>query len=146
MEGKIISRDFLLSLSEVLVSEYGFDVQIGSQPKSSKRPCFYIELIRTQQRKIGVRGYERKQAFCIHYDPEEQDDLTLACIEVGEHLLFLLEWLDVGKNKKRGSQMEYTIMDNALQFYLNFDYHFLVKDDEQVMETLEQTSGIKNGS
>ena len=145
MENRASNLNALIGICDSLKNEYGYDIYTDKIQQGFKEPCFFVETVSTNQRRIGYRRYERTQAFCIHYFPEESNSVNDDCLIMGENLLFLLEYIKIGEHQARGHMMRYDISGEVLNFHVNYNYHLIMNFNEPLMENLNQMGGIKNG-
>jgi hypothetical protein len=108
-----------------------------------KEPCFFVETVNVTHKRIGHRRYSRTQAFCIHYFPDLESNKVDDCLNMAESLYFDLEYITVNGNKATGSMMRHDISERTLHFFVNYNYHLIVRKEEDLMESLTQRSRLK---
>ncbi|MPN60901.1 hypothetical protein SDC9_208634 [bioreactor metagenome] len=114
------------------------------QAQNLKRPAFsIIEIEASQEKSIGGR-YWRETLMAIRYFPAEDQlsdyaELTALAYELYHHLEYV-EWED---KRARGSQMRHRIEDNVLQVYATYREALGYRPIETLMETLEETTQVK---
>jgi hypothetical protein len=94
-----------------------------------EKPSFFVWTIDVSQRKEG-RAYMRDYQMNIRYHPQEDDPNKFETLcQIGEELLSCLDYIQVpistnGVTERtlpvKGSQMDFQIKDNILQFYVTY--------------------------
>ncbi len=119
-----------------------------------KKPSFFIWIMDVSQEKIMRNVYTRDYQMNIRYHPEEKDSKTYETLsDIGNKLLDKLTLIDVpiflgrydsegkpieDKKPVRGSQMDFTIQDDVLQFFVTYKIDIkLYKEKGPDMETLD---------
>ncbi|NMA84751.1 MAG: hypothetical protein GX962_12925 [Epulopiscium sp.] len=119
-----------------------------------KKPAFFIWVMDVRQEKLMRNNYERFYQMNIRYHPEENDTTTYETLaDIGNKLFEVLLTIDVpidlgrkdsegkpieDKKPVRGSQMDFTIQDDILQFFVTYKIDAKQYQDKgPEMETLE---------
>lgn len=119
-----------------------------------KKPSFFIWVMEVSQEKKMRNNYDRFYQMNIRYHPEEDDTTTYETLaDIGNRLLEVLLTIDVpidlgrkdlngqpieDKKPVRGSQMDFTIQDDVLQFFVTYKINIKqYQDKDPEMETLE---------
>lgn len=123
---------------------YGYDVSSEELDQDFNEPCFFIQLLDTHKSyKLSTR-HARGYNFNIrhHNSLDGLDNLN----SIGDELLSVLEYIPVGDNIVRGSDMRYEIQDNVLHFFITYNCELeKEKDKSNKMESLITKVGVKIG-
>ena len=124
------------SISSVLYSEYGCENYIENIEQGLNEPCFFIQSLKPGIKKYPGKRYFKQNPFCIQYFPKSHTKAEMYA--VGENLLMLLETVPYETSSIRGTNMSYEIVDNILNFFVNYNF-FVRKPDEEIprMETMK---------
>lgn len=121
------------SISSVLYSEYGYENYIESIEQGLNEPCFFIQNLNSNIKKYPGKRYFKQNSFCIQYFPKSHTNREMYA--VGENLLLLLETIPYESGLIRGTQMNYEIVDDVLNFFVN--YNFFVREPEEEIPRME---------
>lgn len=119
-----------------------------------KKPAFFIWVMEVSQEKKLGNNYERFYQMNIRYHPKEDDTTTYETLaDIGNKLMEVLLTIDVpidlgekdlegrpveGLKPVRGSQMDFTIQDDVLQFFVTYKIDIkLYQEKGPDMETLD---------
>jgi Fe-S-cluster formation regulator IscX/YfhJ len=118
------------------------DVHDEEVEQNLSPPYFYVEMYSVHHdQELNVK-YKRAHRFDIHYHADHPSQRELHAI--AEQLYELLETIEIGGKRVRGTNMRHEIVDQELHFFV--DYDFLVT--RQVarapkMEHLEQEGFLR---
>lgn len=120
------------------IPRYGEEIEQGVEP-----PFFFVKLFpATQTRELG-RRYYRIHAFDIHYFPDPAQEINEAANDMAEKLYGMLEYLPVGSELCRGSQMRHEIAEGVMHFFVNYNFHVRRSIPETTkMQKFDQEVGI----
>jgi len=126
-------------LGKKLNETFGDDYKIYPEKveQGLERPCFFIKLIRPSNTKERDITYNRDNAYCIHFYPENTREPNAECYETLDKLYMGLEYIDVDGNPVRGINMLGEIHDEILQFYVNYNVRVRRVYEPVLMEDLE---------
>lgn len=125
--------------------EFGDDyvVYTESVKQGLKEPCFFVTCVsQSQQPYIGLKDgirkrYLRENQFCIQYIPEDPQRAKAECHGIAERLEECLEYITVAGDLTAGTGLRYEVVDEILDFYVNYDM-FIYRDTGQ--EPMEDVS------
>lgn len=82
--------------------------------------------------------------FDIHYF-SEKEDINNDCLCMADKLYEELEYVPIGSNLYRASNMTHEVIDGVLHFFLQFNYK-VIREVEKTpkMQTLDKEVGFKN--
>jgi len=130
------------AISIALNAEFGDDYNIYTESieQGLKEPCFFVQCINpTSERFLGNR-YKRTNQFCIQYFPSSEDKYN-ECMDVTDRLFFSLDV--IGDNEWLATKMNSEVVDDVLNFFVNYD-GFVYRIKEQIpMETIEHQSTVE---
>lgn len=130
---------------DALETEFGdgYEVYTENIEQGLEEPCFSIRCLNPTMEHFFGKRYFRTNQFCIHYFPQSSDKQN-ECFAVLERLFQVMEYIIVGDDLTRGTEMNSEWNGDVLHFFVN--YNMFVNDVEVVdnyMESLEQHSGVK---
>lgn len=142
-------EEILIGITQALDAEFDSEMNVYTDDieQGLKPPCFLVtDLVSTEEQVLGNR-YDRSYPFMIQYFPKEKK-YRIECDRVKDRLFNCLEYIAVGGDKTRGTEMSGRI-DNA-NGILNFEVTYNVqvmktrKDEEtEVMENLAMSQEVK---
>ena len=120
-----------------------YEIYTESIEQGLQEPCFAILCLNPTLEQFLGKRYFRTNQFCIHYFPSSSEK-RFECNEVMERLFSALEYITVGGDLIRGTEMHCEFTDGVLSFFVNYDM-FVYKDlvGEDSMETFEQKTIVK---
>ncbi len=137
-------NSIIAAISVALNAEFGYENHMEEIKQDLVEPCFFIQCVNPTSELFWGKRYFRQNSFCIQYFPKGEDKQR-ECNEVAEKMIWCLEYITVDGQKMRGTKMKYKVVDDVLNFFLNYDcFVYKVKTDE-AMETLESTTNVKEG-
>ena len=130
------------AISISLDAEFGYENHMEEIKQDLEEPCFFISCINPTTRLFLGKRYFRQNQFCIQYFPET-DNKQRECNEVAEKLVWLLEYINVADTAMHGTQMRYEVIDDVLNFFVNYDCFVYKVEDETYMETMKVNTYAK---
>ena len=136
------------AISRSLNEEFGDDYETHMEEikQGLKEPCFFIACLNPTNNLFIGKRYERTNQFCIQYFPKSPQRQR-ECADVAERMYDCLEYITIDDDTKpiRGSRMNHQMVDEVLNFFVNYDF-FTVKTEEQTaMGTMTASTGVKEG-
>jgi len=132
-------------ISEAIYQEFGagYAIYTESVEQGLKEPCFSILCLNpTSGRFLGKR-YLRTNQFMIQYFPFAKDSRS-ECHAVTERLFCSLELITVDGDLVRGTGMGGEVVDDVLNFQVNFDlFVYKVRTEEATMETHKIITSVR---
>jgi len=101
------------------------------------RPCFFIKLLNSTNKKERDATYKRENSYCIHFFPKSTNQPVSECYKMLDDLYVALEYIEVDGNLVRGTSMLGEIHDEILQFYIHFNVRVRKVYDPILMDYLE---------
>lgn len=134
MINKIIS-----GISVAIGSEFGdvYEIHKESAEQGLEEPCFSILCLNPTVEQFLGKRYFRTNQFCIHYFPSTAER-NAECHSAAERLFTALEYITVGDDLCRGTEMHYEVNDGVLSFFVNYDM-FVFKETEETPVMAEYT-------
>ena len=131
-------------ISISLNAEFGNDYKIYTESikQGLKEPCFFILCVNPTNELFRGKKYFRKNLFCIQYFPEGEDRYS-ECMDVLERMFDCLEVIKVGEDLQRGTSMRGEVVDQVLNFFVNYDMFVYKVEGTDVMETMDLTSNVE---
>ena len=107
-------------------------------------PCFFVRTLEVSQELTICNRYRRIYSMDIEYHPSDPDKVVREIQQVADTLLMQLEYIHVGENLTRGTDIRYEVQDKVLHFFVDYDFFvFKVLDRTENMEELIQTQEVK---
>ena len=135
------------AISIALNAEFGddFTTYTEKEEQGLKEPCFFISVLEPTHNLCRDRRYFRQHQFCIQFFPADRSREKAECNDTAERLEECLETITVDGDLMRGDKMNHKIVDNVLNFFVNYDCFVIKKYDSEPMETLEIKGAVNNG-
>lgn len=134
------------AISRAIKTEFGsgYTNYMEEIRQDLKEPCFFISCINPAGKLIRGGKYSRTHQFCIQYFPNRGRNERRECNDVAERLMVCLEYLRVGEQLMRGTQMNGEQADGILNFFVNYDT-FVYKEPEElpIMEEVSEDISVK---
>lgn len=132
-------------ISISLNAEFGDDYKIYTESieQGLKEPCFSILCVNPTNELFRGKRYFRKNLFCIQYFPSRKDEKYAECMEVLERIFDCLDVIKVGEDLQRGTSMHGEVVDEVLNFFVNYDMFVYQVENTDAMETLDLKSNVE---
>lgn len=131
-------QEIIDGIIKAIRTEYdkSFRVYTESVEQGLIEPCFSVLCLNgTDEQNVGSR-HNRVHPFNITYFPSTDEPLA-ECLKVMESLYDLLNIIDVGTSRLRGTSMSGDVVDGVLQFQVTYAFFLLATKTETDMEELE---------
>jgi len=139
-----VINSIIAAISIALNAEFDYENHMEEIKQDLAEPCFFIQCLNPTTELFLGKRYFRQNLFCIQYFPKGKDKQR-ECNEVAERMIWCLEYINVDGQKMRGTKMKHEVTGGVLNFFLNYDcFVYRVKTDE-VMESLESATDVKEG-
>lgn len=132
------------AISIALNSEFGYENHVEEIEQDLKEPCFFIQCINPTTELFLGKRYFRSNQFCIQYFPESKKKQR-ECNAVAERMIDCLEYITVDGDKMRGTKMKHKVVDDVLNFFLNYDCFVYKVESVAPMESLQSNTNMKEG-
>lgn len=131
-------------ISISLNAEFCDDYKIYTESieQGLKEPCFSIVCVNPTNELFRGKKYFRKNLFCIQYFPKGEDKRS-ECMDVLERMFDCLEVIKVGEDLQRGTSMHGEVVDQVLNFFVNYDMFVYKVESTDAMGTMDLTSNVK---
>lgn len=119
-----------IGINNILDEEFSnINIYNESIQQGFEEPCFFVKVLSSGQNKeLNVR-YNKNILFDIHYF-SDKEDVNSDCNDMADKLYEVLEYVKVNESLYRSSNMTHEVVDGALHFMLQFNYH-VVKEIEK---------------
>ena len=131
-------------ITEKLSATYGDDSYkyYTEQVKQGLRtPCFIVSCVTMGSEQMLGDRYKRNSAFSVTYLPKSTTEAGNECLKIQNTLFDALEYITVGGNLKRGTDIAGRIVDGALVCTVNYDMFIRRVREKDTMITLQVKSG-----
>lgn len=131
-------------ISISLNAEFGDNYKIYTESieQGLTEPCFSIICVNPTNELFRDKKYFRKNLFCIQYFPKNEDKYA-ECMDIQERMFDCLEVIKVGDNLQRGASMHGEMVDQVLNFFVNYDMFIYKVESTDAMETMDLTSNVE---
>lgn len=138
--------DLRIGINQILDKEFSNMTIYGEEIKQGfEEPCFFVKVLSSAQGKELNARYKKYAYFDIHYY-SDKEDINADCLDMADKLYEAVEYVTVGNNLYRASNMNHEVIDGVLHFTLQFNYHVLKQIEEAPkMNKLTQEVCLKNG-
>ena len=132
-----MTEDIRRAVIQAISERFGLPVYGQKVPQGVKLPCFTVELVGLEQKRLlGMRA-ERKVTFAVRYFCGEEKNMAAEAATVADGVyeaLFL-----IGKDEKfAASGMKQEQTADGVKFMMEYAYHIIFTEDEaEKMERLE---------
>ena len=137
------------AISISLNEEFGDDYEIHMEEikQGLIEPCFFIACLNPANNMFLGKRYKRTNQFCIQYFPVREDQNQRECADVAERMYDCLEYITIDGETKpvRGSKMNHQMVDGVLNFFVNYDFFTIKKEEQTEMETVVASTDVKEG-
>ena len=138
----------IYGISAALDAEFGSSYRIYMEEikQDLEELCFFISCINPSKKLFLGKRYSRQNMFCIQYFPETEK-VRQECNEVMERMYNCLEYIFLSDEEKpiRGTQMNGEIVENVLNFFVNYDFFTYNTKQEEPMEAMIIKNDAKDG-
>jgi hypothetical protein len=141
MTDKIITA--IANAIRTVYGESEYEIHTEGVEQGFKEPCFFIALlmqIHTQE--LGTH-FQRQYSFDVRFHPRYCNKGQ--CEAVAEELYSLLEYIQLDDGYLRGTSMNSRITDGVLHFFVDYSITGFTKNDDEYMEEVSYSGGVKNG-
>ena len=138
-------NSIIAAISIALNAEFGDEYNIYTEEvkQGLEEPCFFVFCINPTSRPLLGKRYLRENQFCLQYFPADTGRVKAECNAVAERLYLALEYISVAGNLTRGTQMRCEVIDNVLNFFVNYDMFVYRPDDTPAMVELSENINLK---
>lgn len=137
-------NQILESISMALNQEFGdtYTIYMEEVKQGLTEPCFFVFCLNPSCNLYFNKKYFRENLFCIQYIPATEE-VKEECNAVAERMLGCLEVLSAEKDKFRGSRMNFEVVDNVLNFYVNYNFFVYRLEGKEMMDSISETINAK---
>lgn len=134
------------AISIALDAEFGYEIHSEEIKQDLKEPCFFIASLNPNTEQFLGKRYFKGNGFVVQFFPKG-DDKQHDCNDVAERMTECLEYVTcIGDEKPiRGTGMKYEVVDGVLNFFVNYDLFVMKQASDEVMETMESNTNVKEG-
>ena len=131
-------------ISISLNAEFGdaYKIYTESIEQGLTEPCFSIVCVNPMNELFRGKKYFRKNLFCIQYFPKGEDKWS-ECMGTAERMFDCLEVIKVGEDLQRGTSMHGEVVDQVLNFFINYDMFVYKAETIDAMEAMNLTPNVE---
>jgi|P827metagenome_2_1110787.scaffolds.fasta_scaffold00165_67 hypothetical protein len=141
-----MGNDLITGVMTRLRDTFGEDttVYFDEVKQELNEPCFFVRTLEVSQELVVRNRYRRIYHLDIEYHPEDRQQTAREIADVANTMLMAMEYIHIGENLTRGTNIRYEVQDKVLHFFVDYDFFvFKVLEEEEYMETLTQTQYVK---
>ena len=141
-----MGNDLITGVMTRLRDTFGEDttVYFDEVKQELNEPCFFVRTLEVSQELVIRNRYRRIYHLDIEYHPEDRQQTAREIADVANTMLMAMEYIHIGENLTRGTNIRYEVQDKVLHFFVDYDFFvFKVLEEEEYMETLTQTQYVK---
>lgn len=141
-----MGNDLITGVMTRLRDTFGEDttVYFDEVKQELNEPCFFVRTLEVSQELVVRNRYRRVYHLDIEYHPEDRQQTAREIADVANAMLMAMEYIHIGENLTRGTNIRYEVQDKVLHFFVDYDFFvFKVLEEEEYMETLTQTQYVK---
>jgi hypothetical protein len=121
-----------------------YEIHIDEVKQDFKEPCFFVVDLIDGHELVMRNRYRQTHSFDIQYFPKGDKSITRECNTIKQTLLMGMEYINLGDDLIRGTDMSANVQNNVLHFFVNYNiFVFRVLDPVPKMQTLAQTQHLK---
>ena len=141
-----MGNDLITGVMTRLRDTFGEDttVYFDEVKQELNEPCFFVRTLEVSQELVVRNRYRRIYHLDIEYHPEDRQQTAREIADVANTMLMAMEYIHIGENLTRGTNIRYEVQEKVLHFFVDYDFFvFKVLEEEEYMETLTQTQYVK---
>ena len=141
-----MGNDLITGVMTRLRDTFGEDttVYFDEVKQELNEPCFFVRTLEVSQELVVRNRYRRIYHLDIEYHPEDRQQTAREIADVANTMLMAMEYIYIGENLTRGTNIRYEVQEKVLHFFVDYDFFvFKVLEEEEYMETLTQTQYVK---
>lgn len=141
-------NEIIEAISVALYKEFGeeYEIYMEEIEQDLKEPCFFIFCLNPATKPCLGKRYFKSNPFCIQYFPKSEEKQR-ECNGIAERMYNCLEYIYISdsENPNMGRKMNYEVVDGVLNFFVDYDFFVIKKENNAVMEVLEIQTNAKAG-
>lgn len=125
-------------IAAAIYAEFGdaCEIYIENVEQGLTEPCFLITLANASMEQQLNETYQFEHLFLVQYFPGTQEARN-ECMDVQLRLYSALEYIEAGDRLRRGEEMEGEIVDDVLQFQVQYRLLLRKQQANEYMESLK---------
>lgn len=136
------------AISVALNGEFGdsYEIHMEEIEQGLEEPCFFIFCLNPSNDLFLGKRYFRTNPFCIQYFPESSEKQR-ECNGVAERMYDCLEYITMDGDSEpiRGTKMKHEVVDNVLNFFVNYDCFVYKVEEQTAMGEMKLDTAVKEG-
>lgn len=141
----MILEDIIKGINRIIKSEFpSMEIYANEIQQGFKEPCFFIKMLKLDEKQIIGERYFRRYFFDIRYHPDKHKK-SQNIWGVAEKLQDLLEMITTPEGHLiRGTERNAAVEDDVLHYFISYNMFVIKpKNKEEYMENLQQKQGVK---
>ena len=136
----------IAGIGKALSDEFKDTYQIYMEqiPQGFKEPCFFIKMLKLDEKQMVGERYFRRYFFDVRYYPDKHKK-SQSIWGVADRLQDILEMIKTPEGHLlRGTDRNAEVEDNVLHYFVSYNMFVIKpKNREEYMENLQQKQGVK---
>ena len=127
------------------LNEYfpNYDVYCDEISQGFQEPCFFVQQLPNRRNK-EIQSYQNTVDFDVQYFlDEDETDINEKYESMIYKLYQILEYISVEDKKIHGTQMNTSIVDGVLHFYVTYTFYLQVIEEKEKMKSLDVKESVK---
>ena len=141
----MILDDVIDGIRSVIKNEFSsMEIYINEIQQGFKEPCFFVKMLKLDEKQIIGERYFRRYFFDIRYHPDKHKK-SQNIWGVADKLQDLLEMITTPEGHlMRGTDRNAAVEDDVLHYFISYNMFVIKpKNREEYMENLQQKQGVK---
>ncbi len=140
-----IINNIISAISINIYNEFGngYEIYTEQMEQGFLQPCFYIANVKNDIKAMRNNRYKQENRFCIKFYTND-NNTNLSCNDIAIRLHFILEFITNIETSEMlyGTKMTYEVVDGILNFYVNYNTVYSIKEEKTMMETMNYKEKI----
>lgn len=140
-------NSIIYAINAALSAEFGSDYKIYMEEVNQdlRKSSFFISCVNSSRKLFSGKRYFNQNMFCIQYFPETENAYQ-ECNQIMEKLYDCLECVILFDGEKNfyGTQMSGKVVENVLNFFVNYDFFTYKTGKEEAMEVIQVKNDVKD--
>lgn len=138
-----MTNEIMAAISNVLYNEFGYENHMEEIKQDLKEPCFFISSINPEFRRYLGKRYLEQNQFCIQYFPKSKDSINEECFNAAYRMNWCLEVIEIMGKQIRASGMNYKVIDEILNYFVNYDIFLDRIETHEKMDFMRSDTNVK---
>lgn len=131
-------------IAAAIHAEFGdaYEIYLENVEQGLTEPCFLITLANASMEQQLNETYQFTHLFLVQYFPGTQESRS-ECMEIQFRLYQALEYIEADDRLRRGEEMEGELVDDVLQFQVQYRLLLRRQQANEYMESLKTQINVR---